>query len=262
MKTAFAIQLRRKEMDDLEESLRTEIKSKRRKATAKDGLYYRPTVLTKSRVVKNEDQWETLFHWLDGMPGVPACAWRLAFATWRDGFSIKSMYHRCCSIGASLMLIKAFPHHEREGSWSWGLETFGVFNSHPLRVTKEFYGSGSCFVFKLHPQPERYNWKHLGEEQVATEPDDFSDESSEEEEVPPPGTPLTGPSFPGYKNRMFINGFHHRLMFGGGAGGPALDLAGDLQSGTTCQSETYGNPFLCSAQQFEIQYLEVYCFDG
>ena len=85
MKTAFAIQLRRKEMDDLEESLRTEIKSKRRKATAKDGLYYRPTVLTKSRVVKNEDQWETLFHWLDGMPGVASRRLQSSYARVRPG---------------------------------------------------------------------------------------------------------------------------------------------------------------------------------
>lgn len=44
--------------------------------------------------------------------------------------------------------------------------------------------------------------------------------------------------------------------------GSALELAGDLQTASTNESETYRNGPLCSAPLFDIQHLEVYAFTG
>lgn len=245
VKVAFSFQLRRKEIEDLEQALRPTIRVEPRALPMRDGLYYRPTIQTKSRIITREEHWETLFYWLTDHPGVPAAPWRLAFSTWRDGSSLKSLYHACSHIGANITIVKALPHHaDMSGSWNWGLEIFGVFSSEPPRVTNEYYGNGTCFTFRLSQRPQRWNWVHK-------DPPDRNSSTEAGSEAEPPA----------YENNMFICGHTDHLVFGGGGDGPALDLQGDLQTATTYQSGTYKNHPLCSAPLFDIQHVEVYCFE-
>jgi len=250
MRTSFSFQLKRKEMDELERTLRASVKVDLLSGSFRDGLYFRPAIQTRSKVVTKEEHWEHLFYWLADHPGVAAAPWRMVFSTWRDGFSLKTLYTNCGAASPSILLVKALPHQESEhGSWNWGMEVFGVFCTDPLKVTNQYYGSGNCFVFRLTPHPTRWMWTGIQATDGSPstrEPSSLCSDPSAEAEPP---------------NTMFINGYTDRLVFGGGGDGPALELSGDLQTATTCASATYRNTPLCSASLFDLQHVEVYTFD-
>lgn len=54
---------------------------------------------------------------------------------------------------------QAIPHHDAgQAAFNWGMEILGVFSNEPPRLSKEYYGTGSCFVFRMTPRPQRWTW--------------------------------------------------------------------------------------------------------
>ncbi len=124
----------------------------------------------------------------------------------------------------------------------------------------EYYGTGSCFVFRMTPQPQRWLWATSKEDSLGTPSIPWGLWPSG------PSAPSPSPSLPGgrqtsssfgqsvlsdegldapaeweLQNDMFINGRHDQLTFGGGGDGPALELSADLQTAATYRCATYQN---------------------
>lgn len=139
--------------------------------------------------------------------------WRLAYSTVRHGTSLKTLYRNLCELDCPvLMVIKDMDNR-----------VFGVFSTHPFKVSEHYYGTGETFMYTFSPEIKVFRW--------------------------------TG------ENSYFVKGNLDSLQIGGGGGHMGLWLDADLFHGTTSRCSTFNNQPLSSQQDFSVQDLEVWAFE-
>lgn len=130
-----------------------------------------------------------------------------------------------------------------------------------------FFGTGECFVFRLQPEVQRYEWV------VIKHPELTRPAALEARAVPSPlhavaSTDLSDRLSPFLATRhfnlpsksasMFMAGDSECLIIGGG-GGQALFIDGDMNRGRTGHCDTFNNQPLCS-ENFLVAAVEVWGF--
>ncbi|XP_038182216.1 TBC1 domain family member 24 isoform X3 [Arvicola amphibius] len=133
-----------------------------------------------------------------------------------------------------------------------------------------FFGTGECFVFRLQPEVQRYEWvviKHpeltrptsLKSSETAAAPSLLSHSvSSDPADRLSPFLAARHFNLPSKTESMFMAGGNDCLIIGGG-GGQALYIDGDLNRGRTGHCDTFNNQPLCS-ENFLISAVEAWGF--
>ncbi|KAM7151271.1 TBC1 domain family member 24 isoform 2-T4 [Macrochelys suwanniensis] len=134
-----------------------------------------------------------------------------------------------------------------------------------------FFGTGECFVFRLQPEVERYEWviiKHPELARTASEPGAKSTQVStvlSSSSIPLEPSDRLSPflaarhfNLPSKTASMFMAGSNECIIIGGGDG-QALYLDADLNHGRTSHCNTFNNQPLCS-ENFQISAMEVWGF--
>lgn len=104
-----------------------------------------------------------------------------------------------------------------------GGTVFGGFNTTTWKIEPQYYGTGESFLFTFKDGFKVYNWSK--------------------------------------KNKYFMLASDDSLaMGGGGDGGFAFFLDGDLKAGTSAKCETYDSECLASAEDFKCAFVEVWTF--
>lgn len=105
--------------------------------------------------------------------------------------------------------------------------TIGALASHPLKVQEHFFGSGETFLYRF---------------KKSNSANDFAQ------------YPWSG------KNNFFMRCEKDQLIFGSSEGSYAIWIPGTLLRGTSKPCETFMNPILTSAKDFQIADIELWSF--
>ncbi|XP_069066611.1 TBC1 domain family member 24 isoform X2 [Pleurodeles waltl] len=186
----------------------------------------------------------------------------LLFTNLEHGSTLNRFYSLCEEHEPTILLIKTSEK-----------EVCGAFLSTAWEQRKKganqlfFFGTGECFVFRLQPEVERYEWVVIKNPNVAkaVEPDALSttsavSELSREDPLDRLSPFLSTRHFnlPTKTASMFMAGSMDCIIIGGGDG-QALYIDSDLHYGRTSQCNTFNNQPLCS-ENFQISVLEVWGF--
>ncbi|KAI6076780.1 TBC1 domain family member 24 [Aix galericulata] len=190
------------------------------------------------------------------------CQPLLLFTTLEHGCSLSRFYSHSEGHEPTLLLIK-----------TTAKEVCGAYLSTDWSERRRggnklsFFGTGECFVFRLQPEVERYEWVIIKHPELATSG------SEPENHVSPASSTLSSrslPSDPSDRLSPFLSARHFNLpsktasmfMAGsseciiiGGGDGQALYLDADLNHGRTSHCNTFNNQPLCS-ESFQISVLE------
>ncbi|KAG7492064.1 hypothetical protein MATL_G00010540 [Megalops atlanticus] len=204
------------------------------------------------------------------------CQPQLLFTTADHGCSLNRFYSHCEGFEPTLLLIKT-----TDG------EVCGAYLSTDWEERKRggnklsFFGTGECFVFRMKPEMERYEWVVIRHPELASAVPGQSEEPSEREPAAPPqntdkntlpaADPRADPSdrlspflsarhfhLNSRNTSMFMAGNVDSIIVGGGEGN-ALYIDAELNHGRTARCATFDNPPLCS-DTFQIALLEVWGF--
>ncbi|XP_053722749.1 TBC1 domain family member 24 [Synchiropus splendidus] len=198
------------------------------------------------------------------------CQPELLFTTSTHGCSLNRFYSHCEENEPTLLLIR-----------TTGGEVCGAFLSTMWEERKRggnklsFFGTGECFVFKMKPEMERYEWVVIRHPELASTVKDQSQEDAASSEAQNANTNgLQQPEKPAgdlspflaarhfnlnSKNTsMFMAGNTDSIIIGGGEGN-ALYIDSELNHGRTGRCATFDNPPLCS-ESFQVSLLEVWGF--
>ncbi|NXM30047.1 TBC24 protein, partial [Oxyruncus cristatus] len=194
------------------------------------------------------------------------CQPLLLFTTLEHGCSLSRFYSHSEGHEPTLLLIK-----------TTAKEVCGAYLSTDWSERRRggnklsFFGTGECFVFRLQPEVERYEWVIIKHPELAT-----AGPEAENHSLPAPSTLSSGsgssePSdrlspflsarhfnLPSKTASMFMAGSSECIIVGGGDG-QALYLDADLNHGRTSHCDTFNNQPLCS-ENFQISVLEVWGF--
>ncbi|XP_015732886.1 TBC1 domain family member 24 isoform X2 [Coturnix japonica] len=194
------------------------------------------------------------------------CQPLLLFTTLEHGCSLSRFYSHSEGHEPTLLLIK-----------TTAKEVCGAFLSTDWSERRRggnklsFFGTGECFVFRLQPEVERYEWVIIKHPELAasgSEPENHASPASNTLSFR--GTPsdpsdrlspfLSARHFnlPSKTASMFMAGSSECIIIGGGDG-QALYLDADLNHGRTSHCNTFNNQPLCS-ESFQISVLEVWGF--
>uniref|UniRef100_A0A8C3LV21 TBC1 domain family member 24 n=1 Tax=Chrysolophus pictus TaxID=9089 RepID=A0A8C3LV21_CHRPC len=194
------------------------------------------------------------------------CQPLLLFTTLEHGCSLSRFYSHSEGHEPTLVLIK-----------TTAKEVCGAFLSTDWSERRRggnklsFFGTGECFVFRLQPEVERYEWVIIKHPELAasgSEPENHASPASNTLSFR--GTPsdpsdrlspfLSARHFnlPSKTASMFMAGSSECIIIGGGDG-QALYLDADLNHGRTSHCNTFNNQPLCS-ESFQISVLEVWGF--
>ncbi|KAM4632631.1 TBC1 domain family member 24 isoform 2-T2 [Discoglossus pictus] len=188
------------------------------------------------------------------------CQPMLLYTTQEHGNSLSRFYLHCDGNEPTLLLIK-----------TTNKEVCGAFLSTDWGERKRsgnklsFFGTGECFVFRLQPEVERYEWviiKHPELGRSSTDKD--ANSSLETADTRDPANRLSPFlatrhfNLPSKTASMFMAGNTDCIIIGGGDG-QALYLDSDLIYGRTSHCNTFNNQPLCS-ESFQISIIEVWGF--
>ncbi|XP_031451253.1 TBC1 domain family member 24 isoform X2 [Phasianus colchicus] len=194
------------------------------------------------------------------------CQPLLLFTTLEHGCSLSRFYSHSEGHEPTLVLIK-----------TTAKEVCGAYLSTDWSERRRggnklsFFGTGECFVFRLQPEVERYEWVIIKHPELAasgSEPENHASPASNTLSFR--GTPsdpsdrlspfLSARHFnlPSKTASMFMAGSSECIIIGGGDG-QALYLDADLNHGRTSHCNTFNNQPLCS-ESFQISVLEVWGF--
>ncbi|CAL8282153.1 unnamed protein product [Merluccius merluccius] len=199
------------------------------------------------------------------------CQPQLLFTTATHGCSLNRFYSHCEGYEPSMLLIRT-----TEG------EVCGAFLSTDWEERKRggnklsFFGTGECFVFRMKPEMERYEWVVIRHPELASAVKTSSQEEEGEvggqnsggsSSLQQPDRPL-GELSPFLSARhfnlnsrntsMFMAGNFDSIIVGGGEGN-ALYIDSELNHGRTGRCTTFDNPPLC-AESFQVALLEAWGF--
>ncbi|KFV19107.1 TBC1 domain family member 24, partial [Tauraco erythrolophus] len=194
------------------------------------------------------------------------CQPLLLFTTLEHGCSLSRFYSHSEGHEPTLLLIK-----------TTAKEVCGAYLSTDWSERRRggsklsFFGTGECFVFRLQPEVERYEWVIIKHPELATtgsEPDNHAPPASStlsSSSVPSGPSDRLSPflsarhfNLPSKTASMFMAGSSECIIIGGGDG-QALYLDADLDHGRTSHCNTFNNQPLCS-ESFQISVLEVWGF--
>ncbi|XP_026206869.1 TBC1 domain family member 24 isoform X2 [Anabas testudineus] len=198
------------------------------------------------------------------------CQPQLLFTTSTHGCSLNRFYSHCEGHEPTLLLIRT-----TDG------DVCGAFLSTDWEERKRggnalsFFGTGECFVFRLKPEMERYEWvvirhpelassiKTQGQEDTASSEDKTPDNNSLLQQEKPSSnlSPFLSAHHFNLNSRntsMFMAGNFDSIIVGGGDGN-ALYIDSELNHGRTGRCTTFDNPPLCS-ETFQVSLLEVWGF--
>ncbi|XP_059391360.1 TBC1 domain family member 24-like [Carassius carassius] len=197
------------------------------------------------------------------------CQPQLLFTTSTHGCSLNRFYSHCEGYEPTLMLIRT-----TDG------EVCGAFLSTDWEERKRggnkssFFGTGECFVFRMKPEMERYEWvviKHPELVNTAQSADNEqnsannNDDAAQSLEEPTADASQLSPflstrhfNLNSTNTSMFMAGNVDSIIIGGGEGN-ALYIDSELNHGRTERCLTFDNPPLC-AESFQIALLEVWGF--
>ncbi|NXX79216.1 TBC24 protein, partial [Urocolius indicus] len=194
------------------------------------------------------------------------CQPLLLFTTLEHGCSLSRFYSHSEGHEPTLLLIK-----------TTAKEVCGAYLSTDWSERKRggnklsFFGTGECFVFRLQPEVERYEWviiKHPELARTASEAENHRSAAGSSlcsGSVPPQPADRLSPflaarhfNLPSKTASMFMAGSSECIIIGGGDG-QALYLDADLNHGRTGHCDTFNNQPLCS-ESFQISVLEVWGF--
>ncbi|KFQ15710.1 TBC1 domain family member 24, partial [Leptosomus discolor] len=194
------------------------------------------------------------------------CQPLLLFTTLEHGCSLSRFYSHSEGHEPTLLLIK-----------TTAKEVCGAYLSTDWSERRRggsklsFFGTGECFVFRLQPEVERYEWviiKHPELATVSSEPENHASPASStlsSGSVPSDPSDRLSPflsarhfNLPSKTASMFMAGSSECIIIGGGDG-QALYLDADLNHGRTSHCNTFNNQPLCS-ESFQISVLEVWGF--
>lgn len=203
------------------------------------------------------------------------CQPQLLFTTSNHGCSLNRFYSHCEGYEPTLLLIRTTE-----------AEVCGAFLSTDWEERKRggnklsFFGTGECFVFRLKPEMERYEWVVIRHPELASSIKPPDEEPQAPDEAPSEGHNSEGNSLPveranptdnlspflsarhfnlnSRNTSMFMAGNFDSIIVGGGDGN-ALYIDSELNHGRTGRCTTFDNPPLC-AESFQVSLLEVWGF--
>ncbi|KAL6095153.1 tbc1d24 [Pungitius sinensis] len=198
------------------------------------------------------------------------CQPQLLFTTSTHGCSLNRFYAHCEGYEPTLLLIRT-----TDG------DVCGAFLSTDWEERKRggnklsFFGTGECFVFRLKPEMERYEWVVIRHPELASssktpDPDDAdppegqqADSNGLEQPERPAGdlSPFLSARHFNLNSKntsMFMAGNFDSIIVGGGDGN-ALYIDSELNHGRAGRCTTFDNPLLC-AESFQVALLEVWGF--
>ncbi|XP_039216772.1 TBC1 domain family member 24 isoform X2 [Crotalus tigris] len=194
------------------------------------------------------------------------CQPLLLFTTSEHGFSLNRFYSHCEGQEPTLLLIKTTMQ-----------EVCGAYLSTDWSERKRgggklsFFGTGECFVFRLVPEVERYEWVIIKHPELAMTGSKQDNNSSAVSDSPSSTNLPSDPSsrlspflsarhfnLPSKAASMFMAGSTECIIIGGGDG-QALYFDADLNHGRTGHCNTFNNQPLCS-EHFQIAIMEVWGF--
>lgn len=186
----------------------------------------------------------------------------LLFTNLEHGSTLNRFYTLCEEHEPTILLIKTSAK-----------EVCGAFLSTAWDQRKKggnklsFFGTGECFVFKLQPEVERYEWVVIKNPNVAktAEPEALSTTTAVTELSQEDPSDRLSPflstrhfNLPTRTASMFMAGSMDCIIIGGGDG-QALYIDSDLNYGRTSRCNTFNNQPLCS-ETFQISVMEVWGF--
>ncbi|XP_061666951.1 TBC1 domain family member 24 [Syngnathoides biaculeatus] len=195
---------------------------------------------------------------------------QLLFTTSTHGCSLNRFYEHCEGHEPTLLLIRT-----TDG------DVCGAFLSTDWEERKRggnklsFFGTGECFVFRLKPEMERYEWVVIRHPELASAVKDRGQEDTDPSEGQnsvtnslQPTEKAAGELSPFLSARhfnlnsrntsMFMAGNFDSIIVGGGEGN-ALYIDSELNHGRTGCCATFDNPPLC-AESFQVALLESWGF--
>lgn len=196
------------------------------------------------------------------------CQPQLLFTTATHGCSLNRFYSHCEGYEPTLLLIRT-----TDG------DVCGAFLSTDWEERKRggnklsFFGTGECFVFRLKPEMERYEWVVIRhpelassvkeQEQTASTEDQNSDSLNLQQPDKAVGelSPFLSArhfNLTSKNTSMFMAGNFDSIIVGGGEGN-ALYIDSELNHGRTGRCATFDNPPLC-AESFQVSLLESWGF--
>ncbi|TMS22130.1 TBC1 domain family member 24 [Larimichthys crocea] len=198
------------------------------------------------------------------------CQPQLLFTTSTHGCSLNRFYQHCEGYEPTLLLIR-----------TTDADVCGAFLTTDWEERKRggnkvsFFGTGECFVFRLKPEIERYEWvvirhpelassiKTQELEDTASSEGQNADNNSLEQPEKPAGdlSPFLSARHFNLNSKntsMFMAGNFDSIIVGGGEGN-ALYIDSELNHGRTGRCATFDNPPLC-AETFQVSVLEVWGF--
>ncbi|XP_062847576.1 TBC1 domain family member 24 [Trichomycterus rosablanca] len=199
------------------------------------------------------------------------CEPHLLFTTSTHGCSLNRFYSHCEGYEPTLLLIRTTDR-----------EVCGAFLSTDWEERKRggntlsYFGTGECFVFRMKPEMERFEWVIIKHPELASAaPDRPGDENAADSnaslpvEAPPNSSADSAHLSPFLAARhfhlnarntsMFMAGNFDSIIIGGGGEGNALYIDSELNHGRTGSCATFDNPPLCS-ENFQVSVLEVWGF--
>uniref|UniRef100_A0A672RWD3 TBC1 domain family member 24 n=1 Tax=Sinocyclocheilus grahami TaxID=75366 RepID=A0A672RWD3_SINGR len=120
-----------------------------------------------------------------------------------------------------------------------------------------FFGTGECFVFRMKPEMERYEWVVIKHPELANASQSLEKPATDPSHL----SPFLSARHFNLNSRntsMFMAGNIDSIIIGGGEGN-ALYIDSELNHGRTEHCLTFDNPPLC-AESFQIALLEVWGF--
>ncbi|CAM9182089.1 unnamed protein product, partial [Hapterophycus canaliculatus] len=172
--------------------------------------------------------------------------WHLLFSTLRDGASYTTLYNRIKAEEPTFVIVESMRG-----------EVFGGFATCAWASGSQYYGTGECFLFKLE-----------NGERVAVDTGGDADSDGGSDAGSPGSTVKTlmegdVATFQWTGMNMYLqysDGAGIGMGGGGMAGSFGLFIGEDFLSGSTGKCDTYGNPPLCSQEQFQVSQVEVWGF--
>ncbi|XP_012587188.1 PREDICTED: TBC1 domain family member 24 isoform X2 [Condylura cristata] len=192
------------------------------------------------------------------------CQPLLLFSSLQHGYSLTRFYFQCEGHEPTLLLIKTT---QKEVCGAYLSTDWSERNKFGGKLG--FFGTGECFVFRLQPEVQRYEWvviKHP--ELIKPAPPETSSSACASPPSQSTASDLSDRlspflaarhfNLPSKAESMFMAGASDCLIIGGG-GGQALYLDGDLNRGRTGHCDTFNNQPLCS-ENFLIAAVEAWGF--
>ncbi|XP_017531546.3 TBC1 domain family member 24 isoform X1 [Manis javanica] len=189
------------------------------------------------------------------------CQPLLLFSSLQHGYSLTRFYFQCEGHEPTLLLIKTT---QKEVCGAYLSTDWSERNKFGGKLG--FFGTGECFVFRLQPEVQRYEWVVIKHPEltrpVSLETTTLSplchSASSEPTDRLSPFLAARHFNLPSKTESMFMAGGNDCLIIGGG-GGQALYIDGDLNRGRTGHCDTFNNQPLCS-ENFLITAVEAWGF--